>query len=120
MQEQISPEFTVDSHFVGKEPVVRQIYDCLIKRLAEIGPVVAEPKKTSIHLNNVSALAGVATRKNYLLLDIKSAYPIESPRIHKTEQLSASRYHQEVKVTRITEVDAELLEWLRAAYVLSG
>lgn len=116
----MSTEFTVESHFVGKEPVVRQIYDCLISKLAEIGPVVAEPKKTSIHLNNVSALAGVATRKNYLLLNIKSAQKLESPRIHKSEQVSASRYHQEVKLTSIADIDDELLEWLRAAYNLSG
>ena len=116
----MSAEFTVESHFVGKEPVVRQIYDCLISKLGEIGPVVAEPKKTSIHLNNVSALAGVATRKNYLLLNIKSARKLESPRIHKSEQVSASRYHQEIKLTQVTEVDDELLEWLRAAYALSG
>lgn len=116
----MSAEFTVDSHFVGKDPVVRQIYERLISKLGELGPVAAEPKKTSIHLNHVSALAGVATRKTYLLLNIKSARKLESPRIHKSEQISASRYHQEVKLTQVDEVDDELLEWLQAAYHLSG
>ena len=105
---------------MGKDPVVRQIYDCLVSKLGEIGPVIAEPKKTSIHLNNVSALAGVATRKSYLLLNIKSAHKLESPRIHKAERLSASRYHQEVKLSQVADVDAELMGWLRAAYELSA
>lgn len=111
--------FTVDSHFAGKDPVVREIYDCLLDKLVAVGPATVEPKKTSIHLNNVSALAGVATRKSYLLLNIKSDHKIDSPRIHKREQLSAGRFHQEVKLTQVTDVDEELMGWLRAAYSLS-
>lgn len=34
----MTTEFTVDSHFAGKDPVVRQIYDCLVSKLGEIGP----------------------------------------------------------------------------------
>lgn len=116
----MSTEFTIESHFAGKEPVVRQVYDQLLARLATIGLVTAEPKKTSIHLNHVSALAGVATRKNYLLLNIKSAQPIRSPRIHKSEKVSASRYHQAIKLSQIAEIDDELIEWLRTAYALSA
>lgn len=112
--------FTVDSHFAGKDPVVREIYDCLLDKLVAVGPVTVEPKKTSIHLNHVSALAGVATRKSYLLLNIKSDHKIDSPRIHKSEQISAGRFHQEVKLTQGTDVDEELMGWLRAAYNLSG
>lgn len=116
----MSTEFTVDSHFVGKEPVVRQIYDCLVSKLSEIGAVHVDPKKTSIHLNHTSALAGVATRKSYLLLNIKSAHKIDSPRFHKAERLSASRYHQEIKLAQVADVDDELIGWLRVAYALSA
>ncbi len=116
----MTTEFTIDSHFVGKASVVRQIYDSLLTKLREIGPVIEEPKKTSIHLANISALAGVATRKSYLLLNIKSNHKLESPRIQKSEQISASRYHQEVKLTSAADVDDELMGWLRAAYALSG
>jgi hypothetical protein len=116
----MTTEFTVDGHFVGKAPVVRQIYDCLVSKLSKIGPIIADPKKTSIHLNHVSALAGVATRKNYLLLNIKSAQKLDSPRFHKSERLSASRYHQEVKLAQMADVDDELIAWLRAAYELSA
>ena len=84
----------------------------------KIGLVIEEPKKTSIHWVNSSALAGVATRKTYLLLNIKSDHKLESPRIDKSEKISASRYHQEVKLEKIADVDDEVMEWLRAAYEL--
>jgi len=112
--------FTVKSHFEGKDPIVRQIYDQLTKVLKEFGPIIEEPKKTSIHLVNVTALAGVATRKDYLVVTIKSDRKLTSPRIHKTEQVSAKRFHHEVKLTSPADVNVELISWLRDAYALSA
>lgn len=40
--------FTIKSHFEGKAPVVRRIYDQLTKVLKQFGPLVEELKKTSI------------------------------------------------------------------------
>ena len=112
--------FTLESHFADKAPVVRAIYDKLISETGQFGSVVEEPKKTSIHLVNKTAFAGVATRKTALMLNVKSSAPILSPRFPKNEKLSSKRYHQEVKLTDPAEVDTELIGWLRQAYDLSG
>ena|SRR6185503_15628763 len=112
--------FSVASHFVGKEPATRKIYDRLLKTSGKFGAVIEDPKKTSIHLVNRTAFAGVATRKNAIILTIKSDRKRTSPRIHKSEQTSASRFHHEVRLTSPAEVDAELAGWLRAAYELSA
>lgn len=112
--------FTTGSHFEGKDPVVRDIYDSLIKHLKKIGPLVEDPKKTSIHINNKTALVGVATRKAHLVLTIKSDQKLSSPRIHKTEQVSTHRFHNEVKLTSVSDVDEELMGWLRVAYEMSA
>jgi hypothetical protein len=112
--------FTINSHFEGKTPNVRKIYDQLLRRLKKLGPIREEAKKTSIHLVSATALAGVATRKDSLVLTIKSDRPLTSPRIHKSEQTSARRFHHEVKLTTPTEVDDELVRWLNEAYALSS
>lgn len=112
--------FTVASHFTGKDPIVRKIYDQLLKSLKRLGPIIEEPKKTSIHLVNGTALAGVATRNTYLILTIKSNRKMTSRRFHKTEQVSAKRFHYEVKLASPAEVDTELISWLREAYALSA
>src|SRR4051812_22041308 len=91
--------FTLESHFADKAPAVRAIYDKLIAETGQFGAVGEEPKKTSIHLVNKTAFAGVATRKTALLLNIKSAAPILSTRFLKNEKISSNRYHQEVKLT---------------------
>ena len=112
--------FTLDSHFDGKAEVVRKIYAGVIKALEPLGAVVVEPKKTSIHLVNATALAGVATRKDYLILTIKSDRRLDSPRIHKSEQASSRRFYHEIKLTSPADVDNELIGWLEDAYMLSS
>jgi len=112
--------FTVKSHFEGKDATVRQVYDRLLKATGNFGPVAEEPKKTSIHLMNKTAFAGIATRRSAMVLTIKSDRKISSPRIHKSEQTSAHRFHHEVKLTSPAEVDSELVKWLKDAYELSA
>lgn len=110
---------TVDEHFDGKSDGLRSVYDRLVALTEKFGPVEQDPKKTSIHLNRRTAFAGVAVRKEHIILTIKSDRPIKSPRIFKSAQTSASRYHHEMKLARLQDLDAELRGWLRAAYDLS-
>ncbi len=110
---------TISQHFKGKDLIVKSIYDRILTESCKFGPVIEEPKKTSIHLVNKSAFAGVTTRKNALILNIKSAAPIEHKRISKSQRVSASRFHQEVKLVSPNEVDPSLIGWLKEAYLLS-
>jgi hypothetical protein len=118
--DKIQNQFSVKSHFEGKAPSVQETYNNLVKAIQQFGSVGEDPKKTSIHLVNRTALAGVATRKDYLILTIKSDCKLKSPRIHKTEQVSAKRFHHEIRLASPEEVDRELIGWLKAAYTLSA
>jgi hypothetical protein len=109
----------VNDHFVNKVPFVRALYDQLLSILKTFGPVTEDPKKTSIHLNRKSALAGVETRKDGLLLNIKSDHQIKSPRVEKAEQISAKRFHHKVHISSPEDLDMELQDWLREAHLLS-
>jgi hypothetical protein len=111
--------YSVSDHFVNKDPSVRALYDQLVTLLRTFGPVEEDPKKTSIHLNRKSALAGVETRKNYFLLNVKSDHPIKSPRIEKAEQVSSKRFHHKVRISSLRDFDEELKAWLKEAYALS-
>ncbi len=110
---------TVNEHFEKSTPAVRAAYDAILKAARALGPVVEEPKKTSIHLVNGTAFAGVATRKDALILTLKAAEKIKSPRVHKAEQTSANRWYMEIRVEKPGDVDRELRSWLKAAYRLS-
>ena len=111
--------YTVNDHFINKDASVRALYDQLVSLLQSFGPIQEDPKKTSIHLNRKSALAGVETRKDYLLLNIKSNHAIKNPRILKAEQVSAKRFHHKVRISSPNDLDEELKTWLEEAYILS-
>ncbi len=101
-------------------PESRKLYASLLEALQSVGPFEIEVKKTSIHLVRKSAFAGVAPRKQYLLLTIKASEPIESSRIFKSEQASKHRWHLETRIASAEEIDAELLGWLRESYEISA
>ena len=112
--------YTVNDHFINKDASVRALYDQLVSLVQSFGPIQEDPKKTSIHLNRKSALAGVETRKDYLLLNIKSNHAIKNPRIVKAEQVSAKRFHHKVRISSPNDLDEELKTWLEQAYILSA
>ncbi len=99
-------------------PKVQTLYNHLLNSVNQFGRVGIEEKKASIHLTKRSAFAGVHPRKDYFILNIVSDKPITSSRIKKTEQVSKSRFHNEVKIESEGEINSELLEWLKTAYEL--
>jgi hypothetical protein len=110
----------VKSHFKTTAPNVGATYVALLEAARVFGPVVEESKKTSIHLVRETAFAGVATRKAWLILTLKSAVDLNSPRIARHEQASAHRWHLEVRLESPGQVDRELKSWLKAAYAMSA
>lgn len=63
--------YSINDHIVNKDATVHALYHQLVALLRTFGPIEEDPKKTSLHLNRKSALAGVETRQDYLLLNIK-------------------------------------------------
>jgi len=110
---------TVEMHFEKSAPEVRATYEAILKASRALGKVAIEPKKTSIHLVRESAFAGIATRKDALILTLKSAAEIRSRRVAKAEQASAKRWHMEFRLTSPAEVDRELRKWLARSWELS-
>ena len=59
-------ERTVDHHFRGKDPQVKQIYELLIARLRELGPLRVDAVKSSINLVSKYHFGGISVRKDYV------------------------------------------------------
>lgn len=113
------PSKTVQQHFERSSPSVPATYDAIVAEARRLGPVQEEPKKTSIHLARRTAFAGVAIQREALILTVKSQRDIRSKRVRKREQVSANRWHVEVRLTTPDDVDSQIIEWLRAAYAMA-
>lgn len=111
---------TVDAHFDRADEGLRAVYERLLVTARTNGPVVEEAKKTSIHLLRRTAFAGVAVRRSSIILTLKSQTDIPHRRIIRRVQVSANRWHLEVRLEAETQVDRQLARWLRDAYDLAG
>ena len=111
-------QYTELDHLQEKSPVVARMYEKLIKELQKFGPLKIEPKKTSIHLGNRFGFAGVYTRKDYINLEVHLNHKLTGKRVSKVEQASANRFHHTIKLNSTTDIDKELLGWLKEAYEL--
>jgi hypothetical protein len=113
-------EVTIDAHFERTDEGLRAVYDRLLATARASGPVVEDAKKTSIHLVRRTAFAGVAVRRASIILTLKSRADIQHPRIIRREQVSTNRWHLEVRLETVSQVDRQLAGWLRSAYELAG
>lgn len=103
----------------SRGPAVAAIYLALVDALGIIGSFDVEEKKTSIHFCNGVAFAGVQPRATALVLSLRTSTPLKSGRIRKVERLSKSRYHCEMLIPGVADVNAELIGWLHQAYMLT-
>ena len=105
--------------FEGKAPEVREAFDHLVTQLRSFGQVKVAPKQASIHLEKNSGFAGVHPRKAYFNLEFRTDYKIDHPRITRIQQLSARRFEHTLRVEKASDIDEQLLGWLKDAYELS-
>lgn len=102
----------------SSEQNVQDIYDALINKVNTLGDIIIEEKKTSIHVKAKSAFLGIHPKKKLLDLNIVTSKPIGSSRIKKTEQVSANRFHNEIRLENVDQIDTELMAWIKQAYQL--
>ena len=85
----------------------------------KLGPFKVEEKKTSLHLTHGRAFAGVHPRATGIVLNLVFDSALKHARVHKSEQVSANRYHVEFKVENAADIDAQLVGWIKRAYALT-
>jgi hypothetical protein len=103
-----------------KSPASQATYARVVAEVRKLGPFKVEEKKTSLHLTHGRAFAGVHPRANGIILNLVLDAPLKSPRVHKSEQVSAHRHHVEFKLENPTDVDAQLIGWMKKAYSLTA
>ncbi|AKG53821.1 hypothetical protein DGWBC_1168 [Dehalogenimonas sp. WBC-2] len=97
---------------------VRALFESLKVEFTKFGKFDVEEKNTSYHITHKGAFAGIHPRKSYLILNIVSSSPIKSHRVAHLEQVSKSRFHNKIKIEKESDIDDELIDWLRQAYEL--
>ena len=104
----------LDDAFDGR-PNARRCFDALRAAVEADGPVELSISRTGIGFMTRVRFAGVQVRNDHLRVAFWLKHPIESPRFAKIERYSANDIGYFVVVRDPSEIDDELLGWIREA-----
>jgi hypothetical protein len=106
----------LETHFAGKKAHWRPTFDSLMKRLGEFGPVSASPTGSYISIvKDTRKFAVVALTGDRMDVGIKLKDAPPTDRFETSGNFNIMVTHR-VRITDPSQVDAELLDWLRRAY----
>jgi len=111
-------QYEIEDHFVGKAPVVREIFDHLLGTLQQFGPVAAYALKTRIVFQAETQFAAAMTRKRWLDGDLWLGRRAAHPAIQRIEMHVFRDYGHIFRLTKTEDLDEALVALLHEAYML--
>lgn len=103
----------VATHYEGRNAVLRPLYDEVVRAVREFGPdVELAPKKTYVSLRRGKQFGqvGPAAGQLEVCLNLPGREPTD-----RLKKISGMATHR-VRISDATELDVELVGWLREAY----
>ncbi len=111
---------TLDEHFQNKEDQ-RELFNSYIDFVRKnVGDYKIEAVSCCIHLVNTYTFSAVWILKDKIRIDFASPEKIRSNRIIKTEQPSTNRYVNYLDIEKTSDLNEELINWLKQAYFLKS
>jgi hypothetical protein len=107
----------LETHFTGKPPLVRDIYDAFLAMLEELGPVTVLPEKTRIAFQTRMSFAQLTVRRHWVLGHLVLARRVEDPVFTKIETFSPRNHVHHFRLDAPEEV-ARLQHFAREAYAV--
>ena len=107
---------TLASHFAGKPPAVRAIFDKVLCVARGNGPIKVLPEKTRIAFQVRMSFAAFVIRRNWVDGHVVLARRLENPRFRRIETFSPRNHLHAFRFETVEDVDAEVSSWLAEAY----
>jgi uncharacterized protein DUF5655 len=114
------PLGTLEEHFAGKPPHIREIVDRVIELAERNGPVTVLPEKTRIALQVRMSFAALQPRRAWVDGHVVFARRREDPRFRRIESFSARNHLHAFRIERVEEVDDQVADWLAEAYAVGA
>jgi hypothetical protein len=107
----------LETHFAGKPPLVREIYEAFLAMLEEIGAVTVLPEKTRIAFQTRMSFAQLTVRRHWILGHFVLARRVEDPVFTKVETLSRRNHLHHFRIDSPGQV-ARLRDFAREAHAV--
>ena len=96
----------LESHFAGKAPEVRAIFDAFLAMVELSGPVTVLPEKTRIAFQHRMSFAQLTVRRRWVLGHLVLARRVEDPLFTKVETISARNHVHHFRIDEPAQVEA--------------
>lgn len=84
--------YELESHFAGKSPLVRDIYEAFLAMLESFGPVTVLPEKTRIAFQARMSFAQLTVRRQWAVGHFVLARRSDDPLFTRVETISARNH----------------------------
>ncbi len=102
-------------------PRAQRLYDRLRRLVGRCGPFEVSPAKTRITFLGRVRFAGITRlSEDGMRFNFALPHPLRSPRFRKVAEVVPGWWSHELEVTRPSELDSEVQDWLRLSYRLMG
>ncbi len=108
----------ISEPFVGKEPLVRRLFDRFRAMVESLGPVTTVPYRDHVGFMVDVRFAGAFPKKEWLEAGFWLPRRVESSRFRRVETLGPRVHVHVLRITDPRQLDAEVCEWLREAYAV--
>jgi hypothetical protein len=108
----------LDSHFVGKAPEVRAMFDAVVAAIKKSGPVEVLSEKTRIAFHVRMSFAQLTPRRNWIDGHVVLARRLENPRFRSIQTFSPRNHVHVFRLEKPGDIDAEFKSWLAEAYAV--
>jgi Domain of unknown function (DUF5655) len=108
--------YALEPHFENKRPLVRAIFNKVLRVVRKNGPITVLPEKTRIALQARMSFAAFVIRRNWVDGHVVLARRFENPRFRRIETFSPRNHLHAFRLESVEEVDDEVSSWLTEAY----
>jgi hypothetical protein len=107
----------IEAH-IPHEGAVRTLFDALLDAVeVEVGPFEVVSLPCCIHLAGTDDFLAILPKRDRIEIRFTLHHRLHSPRILACTEISRESHKHRIDVTGVEEIDAELLSWLREAYL---
>jgi hypothetical protein len=108
----------INKHFQNKAPILKDIFNSLREKIEEFGQIRVDAVKTTINFGGKSQFSVLYVLKKKIKLEFVLNKKVYSPRIVRIRGPTNNYYTHTIELKEMSDVDQELIEWLRESYNL--
>ena len=106
------------SHFQGKSPGVRRLYQLLLTRVRQCGPVLILPEKTRIAFQVRMSFAAIHIQSSKIIGHLVLAHRHDQPCFHRIDSISPHNHVHHFRLEKPEDLNAALCRFIEKAYAV--